>query len=264
MRASLRLAEQKREAAEALWLVGSSAESLKLAADAFEAVAGIAAERKDAALDAAVERGRSALASTKVPSFDDEVKKEHDALFRDLLAWHDELHRGLAPSTMSKTDVRDTKRKRIFGAVAGAIGFVRLVYFLVHTPKTLRAEGASYGALFPASAAVDGDPKTEWLLPNQTPGYLDVQVLPARPLRKVRLLNAKNPPYHDRGTLNFHLEAYSKGRVVKSVEAKFDGFSSADDWREVEIGGSDPIDRLRIDIKTYHSAGGGFGEIEVF
>jgi hypothetical protein len=81
-------------------------------------------------------------------------------------------------------------------------------------------------------------------------------------VKRVKLLNARNTPYNDRATHEFKVEAFSKGALLKSADGRFEAFSPEATWRTVEMGAAN-VDRIRIEVKSWHLSGGGFGEIEV-
>jgi hypothetical protein len=141
---------------------------------------------------------------------------------------------------------------------------VFLVWFVVHTPKTVRAEAsASYGERFPPANAVDGRNETEWLLPDRTTGWLDLWLGPPRKVKAIKVLNAHNGPYDDRATKEWHVEVYGKGaQLAKAIDGSFPEFSNDPQSVTIPIDAGD-VERIRFEIRGFHRTGGGVAEIEV-
>lgn len=249
----LRLSTQRRNAAEALWIAGSPAEALRLLDEAV-------ALAHDALKTGGVDSGTYAY---DPPDFDDDVTKEHAAKFRELLAEHTRLtasHQELALDPRGVANVRIVRAASVAGIALAAL---LAVYFVFRTPRVLKATAsASWDARYPAANAVDGNNASDWVLPDRTPGWIEVELVPPRKVKKVKLLNARNTPYNDRSTFEFKVEVFEAGKVVKTGDGRFETFSPEPTWRSVEIG-SVHADRIRIEVKSWHLSGGGFGEIEV-
>lgn len=243
-----RLSNQRRGAAEALWVAGYPSDALRTLADA------IAIAR---------EATSSEPKTYELPLLDDEITKEHAGRFREMLAEHTRLCRDHAELAHDRKEIASKRRMRAIGAIAGAFAAVALIYLVVRTPRTLKATASGmYDGRYDPINATDGNESTDWLLPDRVTGWIEVQVLPPRNLSRVKLLNARNVPYNDRATNEFRVEAFSNGKVVKSADGKFDGFAPEPVWRTIELGGQ-RVDRIRIEVKSFHLSGGGFGEIEV-
>ncbi len=250
---ALALSAQRRGAAEALWIAGFPADALRLLIDALALARG-----------ALTEAGLEAKASPiDAPALDSEVTKEHAAEFRALLAEHSRLVAGHQELALDKRGIAQKRVMRAAATAAAALAAVFAVYYLVRTPRVLKATAsAMWDQRYQASNAVDGNDATDWVLPDRTPGWIEVQVIPPRKVARLKLLNARNTPYNDRSTHEFKVEAFSKGQVVKTADGRFEAFSAEPTWRTVEIGAAS-VDRIRIEVKTWHLSGGGFGEIEV-
>lgn len=252
----LRLSEQRRSAAEALWTAGFPAEALRLLGDA------LTLAREATAKDPAGEAQGVSPLTTALPTLDDDVKREDAARFRAMLTEHARLvgdHQELALDT---TGVAKRRMTRAAIAAASALALLGLVYFIVRTPRVLKpTASASYDGRYDAANAVDGNESTDWLLPDRTAGWIEVQVVPPRKIGKLKLLNARNLPFSDRGTNEFKVEAFFAGKLLKSADGRFDGFSPEPAWRTVELNAG-KIDRIRIEVKSWHLTGGGLSEIE--
>ncbi len=237
------LAKQKRDAAEVLWEAGSAAEALRLAGEA----RAIATSTSDP--------------PAATPTLDAEVTERDGERFGDWLAACDEaLDRG-AREDPTLDEVGRLRVGRFVGA-AFAIAVLVLVALALRTPPTLRATAsASWDSRYDAAKAVDGSERTDWLLPDKVPGWIEVQLIPPRKIARVRLLNARNVGYDDRATREFHLEARLRGALVKSFDGSFSGHRAEPDWRSFELDAK--IDAIRVDVRSWDRNGGGFGEITV-
>lgn len=250
---TLRLSRQRRDAAEALFIAGFPAEALRLAYDAVE-------RARDA-----IREGTGhvePLETVDLPVFDDDVTSDHAELFREVLAEHTRLVSAHAELGVEAQEIARLRVSRIVAVAAAAILVVSGVIMLVRTPRVLKATAsAQWDARYDAGNAVDGSESTDWVLPDRTAGWIEVQVIPPRPIKRVKLMNARNLPYGDRATNEFKVEAYDQGKIVKTGEGRFDGYSAEPTWRAVELGPK--VDRIRIDVKSWYLTGGGFSEIRV-
>jgi hypothetical protein len=265
----LTVARQKREAAEMLWLGGSTSEALKLARDAFELVAG-ASERAGGPNAAPAEPSkeivatRAAIAKQPMPEIDAEVTSAHGSLFTELVSTHDALSSRIAVVGMSTKDVSERRRRRAFGAFVAALGAGLVVWLLVRTPLVIRPEAsAAYSDKFPATKIVDGRPEGEWLLPDGQTGWIDLHISPGRKIKAIKLLNAHNGPFNDRATKDFHIDAYgADNKILKSLDGSFPEFLDAPQWQRLpfEVTGAE---KIRIEIRSFHKLGGGLAEVEL-
>jgi len=72
---------------------------------------------------------------------------------------------------------------------------------------------------------------------------------------------ARNVPYNDRATNEFHVDVFDKGQLVKQFDGKFDGFSPDPVTRTFDIGMK--ADKVRLTVKSFYVSGGGFAEVSV-
>jgi len=238
-------AEQKRTAAEMLWISGSSAEALRLARDAVAILReGLAAEPEE------------------LPELDAEVQPRHQDRYQATLVELDGLLKQHFVESIDEQQLRRLRITRIAVGAAIAICAVLVARILLRTPRVLRADAsASFNAEHDASHAVDGSGKTEWLLPDHRVGWVDVKVNPPRKVSTVRVMNARNPPWNDRATDEFHVEVFSNGQLVRAFDDRFSAHSPQPSWRTFSVGA--PIDRVRVTVKSHLLMGGGFSEIDV-
>ena len=113
-----------------------------------------------------------------------------------------------------------------------------------------------------ASRAVDGLEATEWLLPDNSTGWIDI--IPPRPrtLHSVRLYNCHNEYWLDRATRNVRVTAYSETGPVGSVEGWFEKFTQDRSILDLKLEASNVI-RVRVEVLSHFKRGGGFAEIEL-
>jgi len=111
--------------------------------------------------------------------------------------------------------------------------------------------------------AIDGDPDTEWHLPDGQRGWIELRADEPRPVAWIRLLNARNERYRDRAVDRVRVRAFAGGEEVASYEVvvptRWDGQVAT---RDVHLR-ADPVDRIRVEVSSWHRLSGGLAEIEV-
>lgn len=238
------LARQKRDAAATLWAARSEAEALRLAWDA----RCIATCAKD-------------TAPPSSPAFDAEFAAKDADQFHAWLAACDaalEAHEGDSPTP---SEVTRTRVDRVVGVVFAIATIVVAAFALRPTPTIKATASASWDARYEPARVVDGSERTDWLLPDKTSGWIQLQLIPERKVRRIRVLNARNLGFADRGTHEFHVEALRRGQVVKSFDGRFEAASAEPDWRSFDVDAK--VDAVKLDVRSWYLAGGGFGEIAV-
>jgi hypothetical protein len=214
----------------------------------------VAAQRR-ASAEALEARGHAGLAA----SLRDEAAEVEAAARREIVE-------ALAPLEVDAVDVlaaapRDRFRRWALGglrvAAAAAAAWLLLRPSFLVEPAFAVSATATYGggaAGFAPELAVDGDPATEWLLPDGTTGALAVRVSPPRPLRRVRLRHARGR-LDDRATRRWRLTAWSRGEEV----LRHEGEGGAD--ATVALDAPAPIEELRVEILEIGARGGGLAEL---
>ncbi|MBK7397820.1 MAG: discoidin domain-containing protein [Myxococcales bacterium] len=127
-------------------------------------------------------------------------------------------------------------------------------------PRPTASASAVHGPRFAADQAVDGDETTEWLLPDYSPGWLDLTLAKPRVVRRVVLTNARNRPGPDRSTVDFRVEFFSRGVSVRTLEGTFGAFDPLPSRRTIASGVGVPVDRVRIHVVTWTGQGAGLAE----
>jgi hypothetical protein len=116
--------------------------------------------------------------------------------------------------------------------------------------------------LYRPEKAIDGDATTDWILPNQAPGWLDLRLRQATPLFAIQLVNALNAPYFDRGAKDLEIEGYRGQRRVYALPASFKAPQREPDLMTLELP-AQPVDRVRIVVKSWFGLSGGLGTVRV-
>jgi hypothetical protein len=145
-------------------------------------------------------------------------------------------------------------------AGASAVLVLLLGYRLWGRPRAQAS--AIYSERYAARNAIDGLEATEWLLPNGTPGWVELVLPAARTVHGVRLVNAHNTFYADRGTRAVHVTAFSERGPAASADGAFAAFSETRSVLELPLEAHD-ITRVRIELLSYFKSGGGLAEIEI-
>lgn len=260
-----RLARQKRAAADALFRLGMRAEALSLAREALT----LAVEAAESAgVSATSVIGDEALRAVRTaparPLLEQDVEAGHRALHRTLAHAYDRLAERLLP--FERTDAERRSLRIVRAAVvlaAVALAAAAVVRRVTKQPKPFVQCSATWGHKFDPRNVVDGDSATEWLLPDNSAGWLDVSPATPRPLRAIRLLNAKNRGGPDRATMDYRVEVYVDGALARSAEATFGAYDPNPSWREVPLGVSGNVERVRIVVRSWSGAGAGIAEVEL-
>ena len=260
---TLGLARQRRDAAETLWIHGAPAEAWRLAREAFDLAVEARRAASDAGVDARAMAIQAELDGVIAPALDADVSPAHAALFLALVDMHDVLARATAPIGLDSSAISRQRRQRIAATSAGVLGLVALLYFVLRAPRVIRAEAsAAYAERYAAKMAVDGRTDTEWLLPDNTAGWIDLSPSPVRTIKALKLLNVHNGPFNDRATKDYTIEAFANGQPVKAMDGTFATFSETPEWVRVPLD-VPKCDRIRVTVKSWHKGGGGIAEAAV-
>jgi hypothetical protein len=273
---------ERRVAGEALWTASCSAQALRLMHEAWEIAHRLtrrAAKLDDDATDeqlavayrlsqratATLKAAREAAQVVTPPPVDDEaVKIAHVHSFASLRAGTELLERLAVAVAMSAAEVARTRLKRRLAG--GSTAFSVLVFFalVIFAQRRIRARAsATYSPTYEAPRVLDGNTGTEWLLPDGQTGWLDLELTPARKIKQLKLMNAHNWHYHDRGTKEFSVEFWSKSTLVKTIDGEFGPVSPDAPWTTLDVYSDVAIDRVRFVVKSFYIAGGGLGEVTI-
>lgn len=196
------------------------------------------------------------------PSLDDEVTAADGELFQQLAAARRHVDRVLAPASMTPGQLTWTQVSRVgFAAFLGLAATVGLYLALRPATGVTVTGSGQWSAEFAAERAVDGDPATEWLLPDRQEGTLEVRIAPATRMNRIRLKNSHNRHYNDRATQAYTVEVYSNDELVRTVEGEWPELSPRPDWTAHELG-VDDVSRVVIRVRSWHRQGGGLAEVD--
>jgi hypothetical protein len=263
----LRRARQDRDNAAMMRSHGSTAEAIRLCAAALEAYRGLIDDLADSpGAEGVCARARRVLedaglertASSTSPELDADVSATQIEALETTLDAEFAIDRALVPLLRSAADVRRLRAVRI-----GAVLLV-LVVFLVRTftPSPIRpAASGVYSPSFPATHMLDGDLETEWLAPDDTPGWIGF-TFSARSVSRMRIMNAHNGRYLDRGAKDMIVQALYRKKVVFETKAVFERVSVSPDWRTIELGGV-RCDEIHVELPTFHGLGPGIAEVTI-
>ena len=282
VRTGLLLSRQKAVCAETLWANGHAAEGLSLAtgalrsaeratnslraADADEDPAEwerVLSERGLSKTDLEFVRGTLTQTADAHPLLDRDVSPAHADLFHASLRARSLLDRKLQPATMTHRDVRFARIVRTVLSAVGGVALLGGAYFLLRTPSGTFASASDYFQQSPQYAPeniIDGTTDTFWLLPDRASGWVEASVSPPRHVGSVRVTNTSNPPWGDRGTQAYRVEAYSHGSVVQTAEGTFASPAAAPNDHVID---ANDIDRVRVVVVSHHGHGGGLAELEL-
>lgn len=252
----LELARAVDAAVGQLWSAGNLAMALRLLLEDGErllrALRGMPeAEAEATALEALLRAGTK----LGVPVLDRELTPAH----RELLAWLADGRR-ICMAKLRGSPLR-SKRARRSGAIVLGLLLALVAFQMCRNVSTAHAS-ATYSSDFPARFTLDGLTKTEWLLPQEKKGWLELAFTRPRTVESLRIRNACNGSYRDRATKAFKVEAFSKTKVVATAEGEFPPI--ADDKGPLTIPlSAREVTHVRITVKSFYGAGAGLAEVEV-
>ncbi|MBI2389439.1 MAG: hypothetical protein HYV09_07565 [Deltaproteobacteria bacterium] len=252
-----------RDAAETLALTGHDAQALELlrrsVREAREDLAAFDGSSLAEAARRAVSDAHRALREAPAPfavASDLELEAHRRAL--------SSVHRALRALSWAPRDVARIGRERLLIAASVVVAFAvttTIAEYILRAPKPVAS--AIRGATHPAAAVLDGDPESEWLLPDGVGGWLDLHLRPQRFVGRLRLVNAVNPPYFDRSAGKFTIEVHRDGQLVKSVTGAFDE-SDPEGTRAIrDVAVGERAERVRIVLEKPSRAGAGLAEVKV-
>lgn len=277
---ALRHVAETRAGAEALWTNGSPALAVRIANESWSSAASAARTAAGVETDASLgdalaklgvlEFRRAELVAVDaevtalgVPGTDGEVTADHARLLpridSALAVFADEL----ALHARRPADFERMRRARRVYAIVAAVSLVlgALIALRIAFRTTVTAS-ASYSVRHEPFRVVDGADHTEWLLPDHSPGWIDLHLGRRRAVKQVRLLNTHNYWFHDRGTKQFDIELWDGNRLVKKYEGAFEAFTPTPTPVAFPVSSDgQKISRVRINVKSWFHNGGGLAEV---
>ncbi|MBN8609430.1 MAG: hypothetical protein J0L92_02510 [Deltaproteobacteria bacterium] len=211
---------------------------------------------------AAIETVLTASRSQTAPRLDGEVTPEHATAFHRVLAARVAIDREIHPSAMTAAQVRGKRRNRIALTTFVVIAVVLGAYFALRRPSgTFATASASFNNAdeYAPANVIDGRVESEWLLPDRSAGWVEINVDPPRRIEAVNVINASNQPHEDRASREYTVEVWAHGELARSVEGNLP-FSTARNPVRTEVG-VDDVERVRVLVRSWHQNGGGLAEI---
>jgi len=235
---------ERARAARVLLAAQQTAEGIRLS---LEALAALENELPDDVRPEA----RAIRADTRAPRLDREVSR----------AEVDRAQRALTLIELLDADVRRTGQRRAL--VALAVASVLAALFVVFRPGPaieVTASG-SYDAIpnDGPGAVLDGDPETNWLMPDRSPGWLDLRFDAPRQVWGLRIRNGTNAPYRDRAVERIEVALFDEtGAMLASTERTL----ALGEEAQIDVSGS-RVKRVRIYVRSWHRAGGALDEVRI-
>lgn len=264
VRSLARLAEQRIRAAETLAASNQWAESERLADEAIALLREIQA--RYAAVGALVEPlpepSERAMDGAPPTARLDEVFDHSDAR-EALLVRLEALGRcanAIHGVALGREGRRDARWQRIGALVSAALLAAIVGVRQARVIKLTASCSASYDAPHAAQYAIDGYLASNWVLPDNVPGWLEV-AFERRVVRKLELINAQGLSMY--GVKSATVELYRGPALVRSVDISMDTTVGTPNPTTVPLLLTQPIDRIRIQVKTWHGYGGGLSEVRV-
>jgi len=254
-------------AADALFRDGYLAQSYRLALEQLSAIAGPTSSEPRAGngarpepvtpLDLRLQQALAELRSLGVPDHDGECTPQHEQALRSAIK--------LGAQWLRANDRQGEQRLRIRRAafLTAALLVVALVVVVLLVPRALQINISSrYAAEFDGKNAFDGSPTSEWLLPDGQLGWIELRFRNVRQVHNIRVQNAVNRHYRDRATRAFKLELFRGDQRVASFKGEFPPIGVGDRWLSFPLT-TQGIDRVLLNVQSFHGAGGGIAEIEL-
>ena len=194
------------------------------------------------------------------PSWNGDLRPEHRRFFRSATRVADTALELLSPLVTEPAKIVTARWVRLFGIVA-VLGAFAAAALAVKKKVEVRASASYDEVKFDASKVMDKDPKTEWLLPSNVQGWIEMSFQP-RTVKAVKVLNASNPPHNDRATQDFKVELYRDKKLLSSTKHKFEKLVPNPEWMSLPVP-EQKVDAVRIVIESHHKSGGGIAELAV-
>ena len=250
----------------------AAATAASAAAPAVAAVAGASPlERRLLALGVSARQARATaetidkLDSVRVPELNRDARGPETDSFRALAEAAAIIDAAVDPRVLTGREVMVRRISRGgWALVALAALCVGAWFALRGGPEVTATATGVYGddPMFGPDRAVDDDTATEWLLPDNQPGALELRVKRPRRIERVRLVNGHNREFNDRATNAYEVEVYAGERLLKKVAGSFPQLLPAPLPVNIAIG-VDGADRVRFVVKSHHRFGAALAEISL-
>jgi hypothetical protein len=274
---SLASARQRAEAARALWVNGQPLEALPLAARALLETLELAerlvppGEGSDGnalarLVPASIQRDVEGAAGQARAVLEGETASDAALAYRRWMRSRLVVDRAIAPAVMTRRRATAERIRRLLAVAAFLLVAVAGTRALLERPTELRAEASDVfdrNALFGPENVLDGDPDTEWLLPDGATGWVEVRLPEPRGVTRVVLTNCDNPGFFDRASRGYRVELYgSADQLVQAIDGEFPRLEQDPDTvsHALEAG---EVARVRFVVRGHHGAGGGLADLEI-
>lgn len=265
---TLALAAQRADAAEVLWSTGHAAEALRLAADALSTAAelpndptslralGVSAWSIEG-VGRATTHARASLPLSNEGARD--VTADIYVELRDARQTLDRAHR---PGAVGPAAVERQRLGRILAVLGTLAVWVGVLVFLGSRPAVPRITASSEfpGTDFVAQNAFDGDPATEWLMPDGSTGWVESSVDPPQDIHSIRVINGRNRQWGDRAVRGFVVKMFRGDEVIAEHEGSFSRIEAQPDWLEIPVE-AQGVSAVRFEVESFHRRGAALAEL---
>jgi len=248
---------ERFEAAHVLWALGHTAESYALLHQAL--VEAVARLRMSRGVPSDELRAVEALLNEAQALDPPRSRSDFD---RDHAAW---LERARRASHRLQRALRKPRarlsRARLIALSALGVAVIVVAGRAWHQ-RVYASASAVYGPGHSAENATDGLRVTEWVLPDNQPGYLDLTFAARRAVHGVTLINAHNRWYMDRAIKRGMVLVFDDQKVVDQRALEFGGVEQHPAPLRVPLKGERGT-RVRVLVTEHFGLSGGLAEVEV-
>jgi hypothetical protein len=269
------LSQQQRSAAEALWAAEHPADALDLARRAYRtalrayewlpasAVASSHRVSSASRLETAVLDDARKNDGRDLPVLDAAVRAIDEQCYQTWLDAQGILLARCEYFSADRPKIRVVQTGRIATAVFLSLALAFGLWWTNRSVVTV-TESGHWNDLpqFAPENALDGNRETEWVLPDASHGWLNIELRPARAISTIRVTNGTNGPYRDRGTHAFRVELYRGGEHLRDLNGTFDEIDPDAEPVTLDAGG-ERVDRVRFVVVSHHSLGAALAELSL-
>lgn len=148
------------------------------------------------------------------------------------------------------------------GALVLAFFATPLLNYVLEADSITAEASAAYSEDLEAAMAIDGNPDTEWCLPDGTLGYIDLTFSHRRRVDAVVITNGHNRTYMDRAIRRARLSLYDDERVIEQHDVEFPGIEPQHKQRRIALQGKRAT-RLRLEVTEFAGTGAALAELRV-